>query len=274
MNAGWSMQQNNAVSFSLDRIRSHANQLQNRRARDAEQRFWLEGVRNFVWAADAGFEFDTIVYSRILLRSALAEMLSRRLRAKGVTRIAVSPEQFRRVSHAERASGIAAITRQRWAPLDSIHPTAGQFVIILDYVRSAGNLGTLLRTAEAAGACAILFVGRSCDPYDPAAVRASMGGVFGVPLVRCPFDQLRAWATEHRVALLGMSPYAARQWTELPEERPIAFVLGEERHGLSPWLAEQCEDMLRLPIRGRADSLNVSIAAAVAMYEMVRRSVT
>jgi TrmH family RNA methyltransferase len=256
-------------SAVLARIRA----LHQRPARDAQNAFFLEGLRSFIQAHDAGFHFQAVVHSPILLKGDLGDMLARRLHLSGTPRLKLSPEVFRSVSAAARASGIGAIVRQRWSPLDE--PRPGLCHLIVEHIRSPGNLGTILRTAEAAGVASVIFVGHLSDPYHPAAVRASMGGLFHLPLVRTTHEALAAWSRRHRVRLVALSPDAERLWTDLPRaalHSPLALVLGEERKGLSPYLRSLCGTSVKLPMTGRADSLNVSIAAAVMLYELVRRS--
>ena len=252
----------------LARVRS----LENRAARDKEKRFWIEGVRHFVQASDARLEFEAVVHSPVLLKSPLAQMLVRRLSAAGVPRWQVSPEQFRRVSATRHASGIGAIVSQHWTSLRKADVRQGLGWVVVESLRSPGNLGTMLRTAEAAGVTGIIFIGRQCDPFDPAVVRASMGGLFPLPLVRSTLQQLSAWAAEREITLVGLSPQADRLWTDLPPDLGIGLVVGEERSGLSEQMRELCRLTVRLPMVGRADSLNVAVAAGVMMYELVRRS--
>ena len=244
--------------------------LARRGARDASGCFWIEGVRHFVQACDARLKFDTIVHSRILLKSDLADMLARRLRGQGVPCVRVSPEQFRSICTAQRASGIGAIVRQRWSPLLQLPIPPAAFFIVVEELRSPGNLGTILRTAEASGAAGIVFVSGRSDPFDGSVVRASMGGIFHLPLARATPQQLRQWARARGVMLAGLSPEAATLWTDLPAG-PTAILLGEERQGLSSRLRELCDVNVRLPMSGRADSLNVAVAAGVMIYELVRR---
>jgi len=257
-----------AIQKTLARIHS----LSRRHQRDREGCFWIDGIRNFVQAFDAKLTFDTVVYSPILLKSDMAEMLARRLRAFGVRRLRVTPEQFRTVCTSPRASGIGAILRQNWTPLEKIQPLQGLCWLVIEEIRSPGNLGTIFRTAEACGVSGVLLVGSTCDPFDPAVVRASMAGMFHLPLVRTTHEKLRNWATRHGIQFVGLSPKADRLWTDLPCPAPLAFVIGEERRGLSERLSELCRWMVRLPMTGRADSLNVAVAAGVMMYEMVRRT--
>jgi TrmH family RNA methyltransferase len=140
-----------------------------RRYRDSSKLFFVEGVRNFVEAVDHSFSLDTLFYSEKLLINPLARKLVRRLKRAGVPFAGVSPEQFRQVSRTERASGVAAILRQRVQNLEHISPGKHQCWTALGHIRSPGNLGSLLRTSAATGAAGFILVGDSIDPFDPAA---------------------------------------------------------------------------------------------------------
>ena len=254
----------------LARLRSlRASRVQ----RDRLKRFAVEGVRQFIQACDAGFDVDTLFVSPVLLQHGTARQLVRRLAADGVRGVVLTPEQFRTVSTAVHASGIAAIVRQRWTPLEDAPATGpGAGWLVIDALRSAGNLGTILRTAEATRVSGVIFASDAVDPYDPAVVRPSMGGVFHVPLIRTTPRQLGYWLAARRVDLVGLSPHAPRPWTDLPPAPGgHAIALGDERTGLSPAIQRLCDTHVRLPMPGRADSLNVAVAAGVMMYELVRR---
>jgi TrmH family RNA methyltransferase len=254
----------------IPQVLARVRALAHRKVRESTGQFWVEGVRQFVQAFDAQYPFDTIVFSRVLLKSDLAEMLVRRLGARGVRRAAVTPEQFRSVSTTERASGIGAVVRQRWTPLAEV--PVDRPLLVTESLRSAGNLGTILRTAEATGVGAVVFLSGRCDPFDPAVVRASMGGIFHLRLVRTGHAHFAAWAAGRGVNVVGLSPEAPRMWTELDHAgEPVAVLVGEERGGLSPAGRALCGQAVRLPMCGRADSLNVGVAAGVMLYELVRR---
>lgn len=233
---------------------------------------WIEGIKQFIQAYDARFTFDTVVYSERLQKSSLAEMLVRRLVRSGVPRVRVTPEQFRAFCTATRASGIGAIVRQRWMSLESVNPRQGLCWLIVEQLRSRGNFGTILRTAEATGVSGVICVGPLCDPFDPHVVRASMGGIFHLPLIRTTHTDLARWVTAHQVRLVGLSPGAHTNWTDLPIVSPMGLVIGEERRGLSAEMQALCNTNVRLPMCGRADSLNVGVATSVMLYELVRRA--
>lgn len=233
---------------------------------------WIEGIRHFVQAYDARYSFDTVIYSQRLQKSSLAEMLVRRLVRSGVRRVRVTPEQFREICTTKRASGIGAIVRQKWAALESLDPTSGLCWLVVEQLRAKGNFGTILRTAEATGVSGVICVGPKCDPFDPVVVRASMGGIFHLPLVRTSHEELAKWVQENHVQLIGLSPEAKTSWTELPATSRIGLVIGEERRGLSDQMRAICETIVRLPMTGRADSLNVGVATGVMLYELLRRT--
>jgi len=242
-----------------------------RALRDSTRRFCIEGVRQFIQACEAKLTFDTILHSRVLLRSATVRKQIAQLESTGVRRISVSPEQFRRISITEHASGIAAIVRQHWTSFQRLDPRLDMFYLVIESLRSPGNLGTILRTAEATGAGGVIFLGRRGDPFDPRVVRASMGGIFHLNLLRTSPHALRGWCREQGVHLVGLNPRATHLWTQLSTGEPIALLIGEERAGISTEAAGLCDQSVRLPMTGRADSLNVAVAAGVMMYEMVRR---
>jgi TrmH family RNA methyltransferase len=257
---------------AVRRVLARVRKLARPEVRRREGCFWVEGVKHFVQAVDARFEFEAVVYSRILLNSDTAEMFSRRLSASGVPRIKVTPEQFRSVSGTVRASGIGAIVRERWTPLEQAAAERGLCWLVFEQMRSPGNLGSILRTAQACGASGAIFVGDRCDPFDPDVVRASMGGLFHLPMVRTMHAELGRWATSRGVQVVGLSPEAETLWSEFATAQAVAVVVGEEREGLSPRLRGLCDTFVRLPMTGGADSINVSVAAGVMLYELVRRS--
>ena len=267
----WSMNEQIESVQAVSRVLARARGLAEAGRRRAEGCFWAEGVRNFVQAFDAGWPVETVVVSPVLLQSDLADMLLRRLKRAGVRRVKVTPEEFRSVSQAERASGIGAILRQRWTPLEHLNPRRGLCLLAVEEIRSPGNLGTILRTAEACGVGGVIFLGPATDPFHPAVVRASMGGLLHLPLVRTSVARFREWAGYHEAHVVGLSPEGKCLWTHITERRPVVLVLGEERHGLSPALRGACDQFVHLPMSGNADSLNVSVAAGVVMYELVRR---
>src|SRR5436305_3484175 len=152
---------------TLDEIR----RLQADRAhRDARRMFFVEGVRNVVHAIESGFHIETLVYSERLLIVPIARRLVRDRRRSGTPTFEVTPEVFRQVSMTPRASGVGAVVAQRWSTLHNASPKAGLCWVLLEAVRSEGNLGSLIRTSEAVGGAGFILAGPAIDPYSPAVV--------------------------------------------------------------------------------------------------------
>jgi TrmH family RNA methyltransferase len=238
--------------------------------RDARGLFFIEGVRNFVEAVDHRFSIETLLYSEKLLIQPLARKLVRRLKRAGVPFARATPEQFRRVSRTERASGVAAILRQRVQSLENINLEDQRCWTALSHVRSQGNLGTLLRTSAATGAAGFILLGDSIDPFDPAVVRASMGALFKQTIVRTTVEQLRRWVQMNNIQVIGASPDGLDDYREVGYTRPALLMLGAERKGLTDEQRSICNRMVRIPMVEGMDSLNVAVAGSLLMYEVFR----
>ncbi|GAB1540186.1 RNA methyltransferase [Scytonema sp. NUACC21] len=241
-----------------------------RKYRDASGLFYIEGVRNFVQAIDNGFDVSTILFSEKLLTAPVARKLVRHTRRKGVASIPVTPEQFRQISYTERASGVGAIVRQRWFKLRDVSPQAGLCWLALETVRSPGNLGTLIRTSEAVGGAGFIFIGGHVDPFDPDVVRASMGALFRQKFVRTGFPSLREWIRRQCCHAIGASPDGTTDFHQFDYPPSTLLFLGEERQGLTQQQRDLCQHLLRIPIVGTADSLNLAVAGSLLMYEVYR----
>ena len=251
----------------LTRIRK----LQDDRAyRDQHRLFFVEGVRNFVTAIDHGFSIETLLYSEKLLTVPLARKLVRQSKRAGVPFARVSPEVFRSISRTERASGVAAILQQRIKTIDQVRP--GEFCCwtVLSQVRSPGNLGSLLRTSAAIGAGGFILLGQQIDPYEPGLVRATMGALFKQTLVRTNIERFRRWIQTHRPNVIGASPDGVVEYDQVRYTRPTVVLLGHERSGLTDEQRSLCEQIVRIPMVGDTDSLNLAVAGSLLMYAVFR----
>ena len=245
--------------------------LRDRRARDAAGLHFAEGVRNVLQALEARIDVEALLVSEVLLRNAAAQKRVRLARRAGVAVVRVSPEAFRSVSGTARASGIGALLRQHWRPLAAADPRRGLCTVAVSALRSPGNLGTILRTLEAAGGGRLVCLGDALDPFDPDVVRAAMGGLYGIEVVRARLDTLRRWTRAHGCVVVATSPSAPLAYTEVPVGAPLVLLLGEERQGLRPEELALATHSAHIPVFGRADSLNVGVAAGILLYDLVRR---
>jgi RNA methyltransferase, TrmH family len=243
-----------------------------RHYRDKNGLFFAEGIRNFVEAVDHSFPIDTLIYSERLLISPLARKLVRNLKRAGVPFARISPEQFRTISHTERASGVAAIFRQRVQRLDQVKPGEHICWAMLSHIRSPGNLGTLIRTSAAVGAAGFILVGNSIDPFDPNVVRATMGAIFKQSIVRTTDEQFRCWIQSHNLQVIGASPNGLVDYDQISYTPPTILILGNERSGLTQEQQLVCQHIVRIPMREGMDSLNVAVAGSLLLYEVFRSS--
>lgn len=241
-----------------------------RKFRHTSKLFFIEGVRNFVQAIDNRFDIATILFSEKLLIAPLARKLVRRSRRDGINCISLTPEEFRSISCTERASGVAAIIHQRWLNLDATMPQAGLFWVALDTVRSPGNLGTLIRTSEAVGGAGFILIGGRIDPFDPDVIRSAMGAHFHQRFVRTDFAALHRWVKYYNCSVVGASPDGTNDLHQFNYPCSTLLFLGEERQGLTPEQRNLCKHLIRIPMIGNADSLNLAVAGSLLMYEVYR----
>jgi len=232
----------------------------NRGYRDGRGQFFIEGVRNFVRAVENGFTIDRIIFSERLLIAPIARQLVRRCRRSGIDTKTVTPEQFRQLSRTKRASGVAAIVRQRWTRLENASPDDGL----------ACNLGTLVRSSQAVGGAGFILIGNQIDPFGPDVVRASMGAIYRQSFIRTEWADLRRWIRHHQVQVVGATPDGADDLHSFKFARSPLLVLGEERKGLTQRQKGICTDFVRIPMQAGTDSLNVGVAGSLMLYEAFR----
>lgn len=242
-----------------------------RKTREQTGLCYVEGIRAVGEAIQAGARVETLVVAPRRLTSEFALGLVADAVERKVPMLEVTTDVFRSLSDRDGPQGLAAVVRQRWTEIDEIAPAPGERWLALDAIADPGNLGTILRTCDASGFAGVMLLGTSTDPYDPAAVRAGMGAVFSTVIARTTFNHLRAWATLQGATLVGSSASGALDYREADYGDPCVLLLGNEREGLSPEQREACDALVRIPMLGRASSLNVAVAAGLLMYEVVRR---
>lgn len=236
-------------------------------------RFLIEGPAALAAAVEVGWPIDEVVYSKRLCTSGWARRTVQHL-ARGDPPIAVTrvePDAYRRLSATPRASGVLAIVRERYVSLDRLRVSEASVFLAAGGIRSAGNLGTMLRTLLAVDGAGFVGIGPRIDPFAPATVRSSMGASLRLPTARCDVDALRAWAVAKGVRLVGASPCDGEVFDAFSFCGPTAILLGAEREGLSNRERECCDAFVHLPIVGPVDSLNVGVAGSILLYEALRQ---
>lgn len=246
--------------------------LRQRKAREESGLFLVEGIRPVGEAVESGASVAYLCYAPERLTSDYALRLIQAQQAKGVPVYAVSEEVFGALADKENPQGIIAVVRRPQVSLESLAAGNAPWVVALVAPQDPGNIGTILRTLDAVGADALLLLDESADPYHPKAVRASMGTLFWHPVVMTTFGEFAAWARAQGYHIYGTSAHGDTLYTEVTRyERPAILLLGSEREGLTPEQIACCHTVIRLPMRGRATSLNLAVAAGVLLYAMMER---
>lgn len=245
--------------------------LRQRKARDESGLCLVEGIRPVAEALQSGAELEQLLVAPSLLRSAFAHELVAAQRAAGTPVLEVSPEVFASLAQKEGPQGLAAVVRQRFSRLAALPLDARLGPVALVEPADPGNLGTIIRTADAAGAAGVIILGPGADPYDPAALRASMGAAFSLPLVRTSWEQFVAWKQASGLPLIGTSDQASLDFQAVVYPQPAVLLMGSERAGLSPAQRARCDLMVAIPMHGQSDSLNLAVATGVMLYELLRQ---
>ena len=260
------MQKCNTSPLSLSDLR---RLLTNREERERTGRFFADGLRPVVQALAApGTRIEQLILAPELLNTPLGESLRERLRHQRIPEVTLSASQYRQLSQLEEPQGVGVIVQRRPQRLSWLSPTDGAFFVALDMIRSPGNLGTILRTMDAVGAAGLILIGGEIDPFDPRVVRATMGSLFTQKIVRTTAPEFAAWRTQHQVLLIGTSPHAQISYRAFDWPQRTVVWLGGEREGLSQTQQAACDTVVRIPMVGTCDSLNVATAAAVLLYEV------
>jgi TrmH family RNA methyltransferase len=188
--------------------------------------------------------------------------------ARNISVLELEASVFTWLSQKEHPQGIAAVCQQRWQSLEELVPTPGNLVVALDSVADPGNLGTILRTLDAVCGKGIILLDQSTDPYDPGAMRASMGALFNLELVRASLSEFIAWKKLHALKVIGTSDAAADDYFGYAYPDAMVLLMGSERKGLTPAHLKICDGVVSIPMSGSADSLNLAVATAVVLYEI------
>lgn len=242
--------------------------LQTHQGRSRTKLFIIEGIRHLARAVEHCVPIESVFLDPSVLSNPFGQKLARRLRQQGVPGIRLSRELYRDLTLATEPQGIGAVLKQSWFPLEQLRATRKSLWLAVESIESPGNLGTIIRTAEAAGVSGIFILHPSCDPHDPATIRATMGSLFSQKLVRCSVPDFKCWARSSGVSVVASSPSGLMDYKALAYRFPAALIVGSEKHGLTEQLLETANFVVRIPMRGSCDSLNAAVAAGVLLFEM------
>ena len=258
------------TSLTNPRVKSVVR-LRQRTHRDAAGRLLIEGYREILRATEVGHPIETLFTCPPLFLGVNNEALIARCAAAGAELVTCSRPVFEKMAYRDRPDGLIAIAPLLNRRLESLTPPDDAFVVVAESIEKPGNLGTILRSCDAAGVDAMLVCDRCTDLGNPNVVRASVGTLFTVPVVETGTPEALDWLATRNIAILAATPHADALYTETDMTGPVAIVIGAEQTGLSDrWMAAATH-RVRIPMLGRADSLNVATATTILLYEVVRQ---
>ncbi len=240
--------------------------LHSRKERRQTGLFLVEGIRPVRAALESSHRIELVLHVPDLLRGEYGQETVDLARTRGIPCTAITTREFASISNRENPRGIACVGHQRWCCLDELSRSAGP-VVALYAPQDPGNLGTILRTCDATGCAGVILIGDAVDPWHPAALRAAMGATFDLPLVACDIPAFLGWAGERRLPVIGTSDRSATDYATHRFERSFVLLMGSERQGLPSKLEDIASTMVRIPMAGSVDSLNLAIATALVLYE-------
>ena len=259
--------QNPSIKFIL--------KLRNKSARDETKKMLIEGYREIERALQGMWQLEKLfVCPEFFLGSNEPTLIENAVKA-GAEIIDCSKDVFQKISYRDRPDGLLAIAAQKkfeLADLSKLQPkNRAPFYVVAEAIEKPGNLGTILRSADAAGADGVIVCDRCTDIFNPNVVRASVGTLFTVPILESSSEKVLKWLRNSEIKVLAATPSASLNFTEVDLNVPVAIALGTEQLGLSKFWMEEADLKVKIAMHGIADSLNVAMASTLLLYEVVRQ---
>lgn len=272
--------------------------LRDRRPRDEAGVFLVEGYREIRRALEKNVALQELYFSPDWFLGENEPALIAQAEAAGAQLFELTKEAFAKVAYRERPDGLLAVAPQWKNTLADLEPIVGRglttppppaadaikggigdpalqprapFLLVVEAIEKPGNLGTILRSADAAGCDAVIVCDPVTDIFNPNVVRASTGVLFSVPLVVAESAQVHAWLKQKGIRTAATTPHTPNLYTQTDLRGPLAVVMGSEQYGLSEFWMKGADVLVRIPMAGQADSLNVAMATIITLFEAVRQ---
>ena len=249
--------------------------LRKRRERDKTQSFLIEGYRELLRASERKHPIRALYVCPELFLGSNEQALISQIESNGAEIIQCSQKAFEKISYRDRPDGLLAIAPQAKRTLKDLHEQVkdqkSPLFIVAEAIEKPGNLGTILRCADAVGVDGVIIADPCTDLHNPNVVRASVGTLFTVPVVESNSEEVLRFLREHDVQTLAATPEASTVYTDANMSGPLAIIFGTEQLGLTDFWMNEADQQVRIPMNGCADSLNVAMATTVLMFEAARQ---
>ena len=230
--------------------------------------FVVEGIREVERCLEKGYEINTIFYLNKPMAENVSEIIEKN---KGIKLFEVSPTIYEKIAYRGSTEGIIAEVKTKDKTLNDLNLSENPLVVVLESVEKPGNLGAILRSADAAGADALIVCDPLTDLYNPNLIRNSTGAIFSVPCVACTSEECIKFLKENNIQILTAQLQDSELYYDTDMKRGTAIVMGTEATGLTDIWRKAADAHIRIPMLGITDSLNVSVSAAILLYEAVRQ---
>ena len=237
-----------------------------RKERDETGLFLAEGLKIVTEAVDLGHAPRILLYGPGAEGHPVLDRVIAATEAGGGEIVEVTREILEKIARRDNPQAVLGVFAQRFGDLASLAQDQTGVFVALEQVRDPGNLGTIIRTADAAGCGGVILVGDCCDPYSVEGVRATMGSIFAVPIVKASVPEFLAWRQSWPGSVVGTLLTATVDHRQAAYQKPTLILMGNEQQGLTPEMAAACDVNVKIPMRGRADSLNLSVATGIMIY--------
>lgn len=245
--------------------------LRQRATREEREEMIIEGYRELLRALDNQHRPKELFYCRELFMGSNEPALIERCRETGAALFECAPSVFEKMSYRDRPEGLLAIAPQIHRSLADLVLPENPLIVVAEAIEKPGNLGTILRTSDAAGVNAVIVCDRCTDIHNPNVVRASIGTIFSLPVIEASTPDTLAWLRNHGIQVLAATPHAELEYYSADLSKGTAIVVGTEQYGLSSTWMEAAHLNVRIPMLGQADSLNVAAATTILLFEAVRQ---
>lgn len=245
--------------------------LRDRRERDELGLFLIEGYRETRRALEAGVKPKEFYFAADWFLGENEPALLEQARQAGAQLFELSKEAFAKCSYRDRPDGLLAVAPQWRRSLAELELSPQPFLLVVEAIEKPGNLGTILRSADAAGVDGVIVCDPVTDIFNPNVVRSSTGVLFSVPLVVADSTAVLTFLRERGIRVVATTPAAEKLYTQVDLRGPMAIVMGSEQYGLSDYWLKESNLLVRIPMAGQADSLNVAMATIITLFEAVRQ---
>jgi RNA methyltransferase, TrmH family len=249
--------------------------LKERKNRDESQLFLIEGYRELKQAVGGKIHFKCLYICKEFFLKDNEEALIEEFKKEKRPIYECSPYVFEKISYRDRPDGLIAVAFQHHLPLEVLEKILSEkqnpFLLIAETIEKPGNLGTILRSSDAAGVDAVVLCDACTDLFNPNTVRASVGTLFTQPIMEATGEEMLIFLQKKKISILAATPHAKKEFTQVDLTKGVAIVVGSEQVGLSEKWMSHCDLQVKIPMMGVADSLNVATATTLLLYEVLRQ---